>query len=270
MPLAEPDSRAWVFRGRQFRLTAPSTIVAGSVRPVPSLSTLLRRAGRSSGPKQGLGAISTLRAELDALERHHVATAVAQGWSWSQIAVALGVTKQAAHRRHARAVRALTAREESNDVPSDARVLVTGEARNAVRLAREEAHAAGTRIVGTEHLLLGVLQSLAPDEARVLGDAGVDLEAARDCLEPTMAEEDRAVAVTATDTAAAAAATGVSPLARACLEESLRETVRRGDNELRTKHLLLAIISRPGSGAARTLERLGTSPAAIARLVDGR
>jgi hypothetical protein len=235
-----------------------------------SVSALLRKAGRSSPPQEGLESIATLRQEIEALERHHVAAAVSQGWSWSQIALALGVSKQAAHKKHARAVRALSEAAQAEAVPSDSRVVVTAEARDAVRFARDEARAAGTGIVGTEHLLLGVLRAAGPDELRILEGAGVTVDAGRACLQPTLAEEDRAIAVTATDTAAAAAATGVSPLARACLEQSLRETVRRGDGQLTAKHLLLAVVSRPDGGAARTLEQLGTSAETIRRLLEAR
>jgi hypothetical protein len=35
----------------------------------------------------------------DNLERRAVASALANGWTWAQIAEALGVTKQAAHKR---------------------------------------------------------------------------------------------------------------------------------------------------------------------------
>ena len=235
-----------------------------------SLSTILRRAGRPSAPESGLEAIAALRQELEALERHHVATAVAQGWSWSRVAGALGVSKQAAHKKHARAVRALAAAAQGDEVPSDARVVVTAEAREAVRFAREEAVGAGSKVVGTEHLLLGVLHSEGAPGVTVLQGLGVNVDSARACLAPTLAEEDRAIAVTASDTAAAAAATGVSPLARACLEQSLRETVRRSDRHLGVDHLLLALVSRPDGGAARTLERLGTSAETVRRLLESR
>jgi hypothetical protein len=217
-----------------------------------------------------LGAIAGLRKELEELERHHVHAACSEGWTWSKIAGALGVSKQAAHRKHARAVRALIEAEQAADfVPPDARVLVTAEARDAVRRARDEARLLGSRVVGTEHLLLGVLHEDAP-EVRMLESAGVDLDHARACLQPTMAEEDRAIAVTATDTAAAAAATGVSPLARACLEQSLRETIRRGDTHLGVGHLVLALVSRTDGGAARTLERCGISAETVRRLLEAR
>jgi ATP-dependent Clp protease ATP-binding subunit ClpA len=125
-------------------------------------------------------------------------------------------------------------------------------------------------VVGAEHLLLGVLHASDSREVQLLEGAGVDLERARACLQPTFAEEDRAIAVTATDTAAAAAATGVSPLARASLEQALRETVRRGDHHLGVEHLLLALVGRPDGGAARTLEELGTSSETIRRMLESR
>jgi Clp amino terminal domain, pathogenicity island component len=235
-----------------------------------NLSTLVRRAGRASPPDRGLKAIGQLREELETLERHHVAEACSEGWSWSKIAVALGVTKQAAHKKHAEAVRALQDQRDLESVPTDARVVVTAEARDAVRFAREEARTVGSRLVGTEHLLLGVLHAEGSRGVGVLAKLGVDLAAARGCLQPTMAEEDRAIAVTATETAAAAAATGVSPLARACLEQSLRETIRRGDGHLGVEHLLLALVSRTDGGAARTLEQCGTSAETVRRLLEPR
>jgi hypothetical protein len=236
-----------------------------------SLSSLIRQAGRASSPERGLKAVAELRQELDDLERHHVHSACSEGWTWSKISVALGVSKQAAHKKHAKAVRALVEAEQAAEaVPSDARVLVTAEARDAVRLARDEARLIGSRVVGTEHLLLGVLHAAGSAEVRVLEGAGVNLDQARACLQPTMVEEDNAIALTATDTAAAAAATGVSPLARECLEQSLREAIRRGDPHLGVEHLLLALVSRTDGGAARTLEKCGTSAEIVRRLLEAR
>jgi len=50
-------------------------------------------------PAEALAAVVTLRLMADKLERRAVNTALDQGWSWSQIAEALGVSKQAAHKR---------------------------------------------------------------------------------------------------------------------------------------------------------------------------
>ena len=59
-------------------------------------------AAAADDPATGLRAIRALRELADRLEIHQVATARSRGWSWQQIAEALGVTRQAAHKKHAR------------------------------------------------------------------------------------------------------------------------------------------------------------------------
>ncbi|MEJ2621991.1 MAG: helix-turn-helix domain containing protein [Candidatus Thiodiazotropha sp.] len=51
--------------------------------------------------EEALAAVVALRHMAEQLERKAVKEAIAQGWSWSQVAEALGVSKQAAHKRHA-------------------------------------------------------------------------------------------------------------------------------------------------------------------------
>lgn len=53
-------------------------------------------------PAKALAAVVALRVMADRLERSAVDAALAQGWSWAQIAEALGVSKQAAHKRLSR------------------------------------------------------------------------------------------------------------------------------------------------------------------------
>ena len=53
----------------------------------------------AADPEQALAAVVALRAMADKLELAAVQAALDQGWSWSQIAEALGVSKQAAHKR---------------------------------------------------------------------------------------------------------------------------------------------------------------------------
>jgi hypothetical protein len=56
-------------------------------------------------PAEALAAVVSLRRLADRLELASVKCAIDQGWSWTQVAEALGVTRQAAHKRHARRIR---------------------------------------------------------------------------------------------------------------------------------------------------------------------
>lgn len=56
-------------------------------------------------PAAALAAVVAMRRLADRLEAAAVERAVAQGWTWAQVAEALGVTRQAAHKRHARRIR---------------------------------------------------------------------------------------------------------------------------------------------------------------------
>ncbi len=59
-------------------------------------------AATGEDPAAGLRAIRALRDLADRLEELQVGRARSQGWSWQQIADALGVTRQAVHKKHAR------------------------------------------------------------------------------------------------------------------------------------------------------------------------
>ncbi|MGI8576119.1 MAG: RNA polymerase subunit sigma-70 [Egibacteraceae bacterium] len=61
----------------------------------------LLAATASGEPATGLRAVTALRALADRLETLHVASAREAGWTWTEIAQALGVSKQAAHKKHA-------------------------------------------------------------------------------------------------------------------------------------------------------------------------
>lgn len=51
-------------------------------------------------PAAALAAVVALRRSADRLERAAVAHAIAVGWTWQQVADALGVSRQAAHKKH--------------------------------------------------------------------------------------------------------------------------------------------------------------------------
>ena len=66
-----------------------------------SEATKLADAAGSRDPVVGLRAVAALRRLLDSLEVLQVQNARDHGWSWQEIATALGVSKQAVHKKHA-------------------------------------------------------------------------------------------------------------------------------------------------------------------------
>lgn len=64
-----------------------------------------------SDPAEALAAVVSLRRLAEQLEFAAVEEAIAQGWSWADVAAALGVSRQAAHKRHAHRTRSTTGRK---------------------------------------------------------------------------------------------------------------------------------------------------------------
>jgi len=73
-------------------------------------ATELADATASTDPQEGLAAVAALRALLESLEALQIQNARERGWSWRQIAEALGVSKQAVHKKHAKRIRDTYAR----------------------------------------------------------------------------------------------------------------------------------------------------------------
>lgn len=61
-------------------------------------------AADTTDPKAGLRAVASLRALADTLELQQVEAALRAGMKWQEIGDALGVTRQAAHKKHAKRV----------------------------------------------------------------------------------------------------------------------------------------------------------------------
>ncbi|CAM5356590.1 AsnC family protein [Streptomyces abikoensis] len=59
-------------------------------------------AAMDSDPHVGLHAVAALRRLVERLEALQVDSARRQGWSWEEIGAALGVSRQAVHKKHAR------------------------------------------------------------------------------------------------------------------------------------------------------------------------
>ncbi len=56
-------------------------------------------------PGDGLAAVVALRRLAERLEALHVERALRGGWTWGEVAEALGVSKQAVHKKHAKGLR---------------------------------------------------------------------------------------------------------------------------------------------------------------------
>ena len=65
-------------------------------------------AALNSDPHVGLRAVAALRRLTERLEALQVDSARGQGWSWDEIGAALGVSRQAVHKKHARKAGAKT------------------------------------------------------------------------------------------------------------------------------------------------------------------
>ena len=107
-----------------------------------SAQRVCRLAQEAAEADDSLSALETLvqlRRELEVLTREQVALGLGAGRSFGEVARALGISRQAAHRRY----RGL--------VPAPRpRVAVTGQARRVLRLAREEARATRAIALGSD------------------------------------------------------------------------------------------------------------------------
>ena len=63
-------------------------------------ATKLATAAGSRDPEIGLRAVASMRMLLEELEEVQVTNARQKGWSWQEIAAALGVSRQAVHKKH--------------------------------------------------------------------------------------------------------------------------------------------------------------------------
>lgn len=222
------------------------------------LHELVDHMARASNPEASLRAAAALSAELDQAVLTHAARALANGSSYGALASAMGISRQAAHRRY----RHLAGTEPPPEPCPRGRILVTSEARTAVGHAREEAKALGAATVGSEHLLLGVLHCRRAPISAILRELGVELDAARACAQPTI--ENGPV----TDEDIADKPGGISAYAKRVFEQSLREAVDRGDGFVGVEHLMLAALGDPDGGAVRTLAALGIDHATVVERLD--
>ena len=123
----------------------------------------------------------------------------------------------------------------------------TDRARRVVVLAQEHARLLGHTYIGTEHVLLGLIDEGEGVAAKVLTDLGISLDAVRERIEE----------VIGTGGSSPPGSIPFTPRAKKVFEYSLREGLQLGHSYIGTEHLLLGLI-REGEGvAAQILTSLG-------------
>ncbi|MDL2257799.1 ATP-dependent Clp protease ATP-binding subunit [Eubacteriales bacterium OttesenSCG-928-K08] len=123
----------------------------------------------------------------------------------------------------------------------------TEGARRALALAQESAKQLGHNYVGTEHLLLGLLQTEDSSAVRLLKQQGVLFDEAASQTERLVGRGDYQF----TDSF------GYTPRTKKVIELSLYEAKALNHNYIGTEHLLLALLRERESVAARVLQDLG-------------
>ena len=126
----------------------------------------------------------------------------------------------------------------------------TEQAKDAIRMAADVARELEHSYVGTEHLLIGLLQEGSGVAAKVLSGCGV--------------REDKVIElvsqlISPNQSVGLAERNMYTPSAKRVLENSYREAVRFKAPLIGTEHLLIAIIRESDCVAARLLNTMGVS-----------
>lgn len=190
--------------------------------------------------------MAQLKEAGDAVLGHFVDRCRRHGHSWTEISGALGVTKQAAHKRFS--------------FPAPTLERFTPRARGAVDAATQAARALGHNFVGSEHLLLGLLAEPQGLAALVLAEAGVE----RAAVEAKVLEAVPRTTGPLPDNPL------YIPQASLALQGALGEALRLGHNDIGTEHILLGLVQERDTLAVRILGEFGVSPEWIRTRLDDR
>jgi hypothetical protein len=123
----------------------------------------------------------------------------------------------------------------------------TDRARRVVVLAQEEARMLNHDYIGTEHILLALIDEGDGVGAKALESLGISLDAVRQQVEEIIGQGQEAPS----------GHIPFTPRAKKVLELSLRESLQLGHNYIGTEHILLGLIREGDGVAAQVLVRLG-------------
>jgi ATP-dependent Clp protease ATP-binding subunit ClpA len=233
--------------------------------PPPTLQDLINTVHQDTPTADALDQLVTAAATVaqledtgDALLGHFVDRCRREGRSWSEISGALGVTKQAVHKRFAASI----ADKIIASNPSPTLERFTDRARRVLAAAIRMAHADGQQQAGSVHLLLSLftepdgvaakaLQEMDISEAAVRAAATQDGNATPSTAGATDADGDTGPG--------AEAPRRFTADGRRVLRNALAVALEHGHNYIGTEHLLLGLYRDPGSPAAAILAPAGAT-----------
>src|SRR5277367_1149509 len=123
----------------------------------------------------------------------------------------------------------------------------TDGSRRVVVRAQDEARMLNHNYVGTEHILLGLINEGEGVAARTLESLGISLDVVRQQVEEIIGRGQQAPSVHIPFT----------PRAKEVLELSLSESLQLGHGYIGTEHILLGLLCEGGGVAAQVLVKLG-------------
>jgi FolB domain-containing protein len=133
----------------------------------------------------------------------------------------------------------------------------TERACKVVVQAQEEARHFKHNYIGTEHLLLGLLQEDKGGAARVLNSLNIALDEVREQVE-SIVGYGREITVSRPP---------FTPRSKKVLDLALREAWQLGYSYIDTEHILLGLVREPEGVAARVLSKLGVDSDKVRREV---
>ena len=180
----------------------------------------------------------------DELIGHFVERARHSGATWAEIGECMGVTKQAAQKRFT------ATRSRGGDRRGFFITRLTEQARQVVRRAAAHARRSGSAEIGTEHLVLGLVDEPDSTACRAITGLGATLDGIRAATLASIGSGPRAGSL------------GHLPFSadsKKVLGLALREAIRSGDRRIGTEHVLLGILRDQRSPGARVLVEQGVT-----------
>jgi hypothetical protein len=208
------------------------------------------------------------RARVD--YQHAIRRLHAKGGSLREIADELGLSHQRVHQIVGEEPPAIAV--ERSMVPPSGRVVgrrrrpferFTKEARRVVTLAQNEAKELGHTWIGTEHLLLGVLEIEGSVGGRALAHFGITLEETREEVKRLVGEGDEQG-----PKRRRGPRMPFTPRSKKVLELSLRIARKLKDDHIGSEHILLALFEDREGLASQILRERGVKEKELRRCVE--